>query len=150
MASILKDWVQELGLRHQGVLLTSVRGCDTAPKHDASKLLTRCIRNEILNPHCGNAKKAATFIEAVPEDVLIQRFGDFRRNLDHYPHHYVMHIVHTIEIIGYKHPDPRIAYNWRMFYKYLCRGLHLNLETEEELDRRLNADEETFAKRDST
>jgi hypothetical protein len=146
--SILQDWVTGLGLRHQGVLLTAVRGCDTAPKDDPSKLLTRCIRAELLNAHCGDAAKAATFIERVDWATLNDRFAAFRRSLDHYPHHYVMHVVHAIEIIGYKHPDPSTRNRWHYYYLSLARGLHVNPETEAELDERLNADEETFAARD--
>lgn len=150
MKSVLQDWVMELGLRHQGVLLTAIRGCDTAPKHDPSKLFTRCLRNMILNCHCGDASKAATFIEAVDLPELNKRFLDFRKNLDHYPHHYVMHVVHAIQIIGYKHPEDKSRAVWSTFYTYLCNGLHMNEETEKQLDARLNADEETFAKRDKS
>jgi len=148
MKSILKDWVMELGLRHQGVLLTAVRGCDTAPKNDPSKLFTRCIREVILNAHCGDAKRAATFIESVPILELHKRFNDFRKNLDHYPHHYVMHVIHAIEIIGYHHPNPETSPTWRYFYSALTLGLHVPMETKEQLDARLNADEATFAGRD--
>lgn len=147
MRSILKDWVMELGLRHQGVLLTVIRGCDTAPKDDPSKLLTRCIRAVLLNTHCDDEKKAATFIQHVDADELHERFIAYRKNLDHYPHHYVMHVIHAIEIIGYKHPNPRVAGVWRAFYVRLCEGLHMPFETEDDLDARLNADEATFAAR---
>lgn len=146
--SVLKPWVMRLGLRHQGVLLTSVRGCDTAPKHDASKLLARDYRGEILKCHCGNASKAATFIEEPSHEELIKRFLDYRKNLDHYPHHYVMHLVHAAEIVGYYHPSVPRRELWNQFYRDLCRGLHVNPETKEELDARLNADEETFGERD--
>lgn len=141
---VLKDWVGTLGLRHQGVLLTAVRGCDTAPKDDASKLFTRCYREIILNPHVGDSAKSASFIEKVDELELIRRFLAYWKNLDHYPHHYVMHLVHAIEVIGWKHPDGNTAYQWRSFYLSLCRGLHVRHETCEEMDARLNADEQTF------
>jgi hypothetical protein len=146
--SILQDWVMGLGLRHQGVLLTVIRGCDTAPKHDPSKLLTRCIREAILNPHCGDSRKAATFIEWVDDRTLMARCDGFAKNLDHYPHHYVMHVIHAIEIIGYKHPSEEVRCRWLTFYYRLVRGLHMNEETEAQLDQRLDADEETFAARD--
>lgn len=138
----------ELGLRHQGVLLTAIRGCDTAPKHDPSKLLARSFRAAVLNPFCGDARKAATFIEAVEPDAILKRFNDFARNCDHYPHHFVMHLVHAAEIVGYKHPDPSTRAYWHAFYLYLCVGLHVSPETEAELDRRLTADEDAFARRD--
>lgn len=148
MKSILKAWVMELGLRHQGTLLTAVRGCDTAPKDDASKLFTRCYRDMILEAHCGDAAKAATFIEKVHDHELINRFEAFRKNLDHYPHHYVMHVLHSVEIIGYYYPIGHDRSTWLGFYRKLCKGLHVTPETKQELDERLNADEETFAARD--
>lgn len=146
--SILQPWVEALGLRHQGVLLTCVRGCDTAPKDDASKLLTRCFRATILRPHCGDAAKAATFIQQVDLDTLVNRMNAFRKNLDHYPHHYVMHFVHGAEIVGYKHPAENVGGPWRRFYFSLCRGLHVIPEPMSQLDERLDADEATFAARD--
>lgn len=149
MPSVLKDWVQNLGLRHQGTLLTAVRGCDTAPKDDPSKLLIRCLRAEILNAHCGDNMQARTFIEAVDMEEMLRRFNLFRKSHDHYPMHYFMHVLHAIEIIGYKAPSNRAGV-WKGFYVSLCNKLHLNVETERELDQRLNADEETFASRDYT
>jgi hypothetical protein len=146
MGSILQDWVCGLGLRHQGVLVSAVRGCDDAPKDDPSKLFVRCYRAVILNAHCVNPEKAATFIQVVPVMTLAERFYNFRKNLDHYPHHYVMHFIHAIEIIGYKHPSSEVRAIWREFYNTLCRGLHVSPESEMELDYRLNADEETFGR----
>ena len=147
MKSVLQDWVMELGLRHQGVLLTAVRGCDTAPKNDPSKLLVRCLRAAFLNPHCGEVRKAKTFIEDPGVEERLARFNDFRANLDHYPHHYVMHLTHAIEILGYKHHDPFERAFWKGCYVSLALGLHMTPETEAELDHRLNADEERFAQR---
>lgn len=145
MASILQDWVTELGLRHQGTLLTVIRGCDTAPKDDPSKLFARYLRYVLLNAHCGDARKAATFIEYVDAPEAYRRFRAFAKNCDHYPHHYVMHLVHSIEIIGYKHPVPAVREMFRDWYVLLCIGLHMTAETEDELDERLNASEDVFA-----
>jgi hypothetical protein len=148
--SVIQDWVATLGLRHQGVLLTGVRGCDSAPKDDPSKLFVRCFRATILNAHCGDPRRARTFIQEVDESELRQRFQDFRRNCDHYPHHYVAHLLHCCEVVGYKHPDSGVRQTWLGFYQTLCHGLHVTAETEEEMDGRLNADEEAFAARDWT
>lgn len=149
MKSVLQDWVMELGLRHQGVLVNACRGCDSAPKNDPSKLLTRSFRAIVLNAHCGNPDKAATYIQRVPHEELLRRMAAFLKNLDHYPHHYVMHLIHAAEIVGYKcRTDEQFGF-WIDFYFRACKGLHVNPETEEQLDARLNADEETFAKADS-
>lgn len=168
MKSVLQDWVMDLGLRHQGILLTAVRGCDTAPKNDPSKDLTRVYRAMVLNSHNGDPRKAATFIELPDAQEVERRMLAFRKNLDHYPHHYVMHMMHAAQIIGYKRgnirtrlaadatpgpltlgPNHRIYDDmWLDLYLLMCKGLHVNPETEEQMDRRLNADEETFAKID--
>lgn len=148
MSSVLQDWVTTLGLRHQGVLLTAIRGCDTAPKDDPSKRFVRCYRAVVLNAFCGDAKKAATFIEyALPADEE-KRFLEFRKNCDHYPQHYVSHLMHAIEIVGYHHPDGNVRERWKGYYRALCRGLHVNPETREQLDDRLYLDEAAFAVRD--
>lgn len=144
MRSILQDWVTQLGLRHQGVLLGAVRGCDNAPKEDPAKRLVRCYRAVVLNAHCGDPAKAGTFIEAVPADELQARFDAFRKNFDHYPIHYVTHLMHAAEIVGYKHPNCATAVAWRGFYHKVCAALHVSPEAEKQLDRRLDADEETF------
>lgn len=148
--SVLKVWVMRLGRRHQGVLLTAVRGCDTAPKEDSSKAFTRCLRGVILNAHCGDAKKAQTFMEELNPSDEAERFNKFRKNLDHYPHHFVAHMTHAIEVIGYKHPDLQTRDRWHSYYRMLCKGLHVNPETEAELDLRLNADEDTFGRVDKS
>jgi hypothetical protein len=150
VSSILQPWVSGLVLRHQGVLVTAAYCCDSSPKHDSSKLFSRCYRNVVLRAHCGDAKNSRSFIEEVTTRELHERFNNFRKNLDHYPHHYVMHVVHAIEIIGYKHPDADIRQHWNSFYLKLCDGLHVNPETENELDARLDATEDIFGNRNDS
>lgn len=140
MQSVLQDWVMTLGLRHQGAILGGLRGCDTAPKHDPSKLLVRCLRCEVLVPFCGDAARSASYIEQVSETTLRDRMRDVLKNCDHYPQHYLAHLLHAAEVIGYKKPSAP----WLWFYQELCRGWHLHPESEAELDKRLLADEASF------
>ncbi len=144
MKSILQNWVMELGLRHQGCLISAIRGCDSVPKDDAAKALIRCLRYEILNPHCGDAGKAASFIEKVPRDVLKARMTAVTKNFDHYPVHFILHLMHAAQIIGHCQMTP-IAMPWANFYRTMCKKMHVNVETCEQMSARLNADEETFA-----
>lgn len=48
MPSVLQDWVQELPMMQQSVLLTAVRGPDSLPKYHPSKFLLRWYRRCIL------------------------------------------------------------------------------------------------------
>jgi hypothetical protein len=197
--SVLQDWVLDLpGLRHQGVLLGAVRGCDTIPKHGAAKTLSRYLRAAFLNAHCGDPRKAVSFIEVCPsEEHMLMTMSKFFDEYDNLPLHYVMHLTHAIQIVGYYHPtekgpkvtgipcmgngepnghpreqlpgflvevwkkNGRPSYQdatnpyrevreedsggmWRLLYKKICKKLHVNPETKEQLEKRLLSDEETF------
>jgi len=142
MPSILKDWVTHLGLRHQGVLLSAIRGCDGVPKDDPSKALVLVLRDVLLNAY---DPKPSSFIEHVSDGYELRaRMRPVLKSHDHYPVHYITHLMYAAEIIGYKWPEEARFY-WLWFYEQLCKGLHVNPETEKQMDRRLNADEATFA-----
>lgn len=143
---VLQDWVLTLGLRHQGVLVSAIRGPDNVPKEDPAKSLVRTYRSYVLNCFCGDPAKASSFIEAVDGDELVTRQRNFRRSFDHYPIHFVLHLVHAAEIVGYKHPDAVVGFQWRTWYQQMCYKMHMQSESEEQLDARLNADEDSFKK----
>lgn len=144
--TILQPWVETLGLRHQGVLLTAVRGCDTSPKESPVKAVTRCFRHAVLNAFVGDAKKAKTFIEAVEPEELNRRLMAVAADHDALPHHYLMHLVQAAEVVGYKHPDRLVGGCWLTFYLKMARKFHMTAETEAQMDARLTADENTFYK----
>lgn len=147
MPSILQPWVIDLGLRHQGVLVSAMRGCDTAPRNDPSKSVQRLLRGAVLLPHVGKYGNPKTYMSAEPdENKWWECANGFLRNWDHYPNHYVIHFIHATEIIGYKGPDeyPTFASRWLKFYKLSCAAFHLSCEPESELDSRLNVNEEDF------
>ena len=146
-SGILQEWVAKLGLRHQGVLVSIIRGCDTLPKYHPLKTLTRIIRGHLLNTHCSDPSQAKSYIKVCCVDELKTVMGQAAKHgFDELPHHFVMHLIHACSIIGFKHPDVPVGLAYEDFYHTCCRKLHVNPETEGQLDRRLNADEETFAK----
>jgi len=137
--SVLRPFMFKLPYRMQSVLMSAIRGCDTARKDDPSKWITRAMRPLILN----NADPSNTFMSMsrVPEAHPAKTF---LWDLDSYPMHFVMHLMHAAEIIGYKYQDledesdaGNIRYYWLEFYKKIVTALHLNPETEEQLDIRL-------------
>lgn len=141
MPSILQDWVEELPLRYQGVLVSAVRGCDVAVRSDPSKLLQRCLRAEFLCPASSNPR---SFMETLSSAAVKERMRAFLRSFDHYPNHYVMHLMHAAEVVGYHHPAPLSALIWFKFYQELCLKLHVTPESKDALTRRLEAEEEAF------
>ena len=147
MPGILQDWVCELGLRHQGVLVSAMRGCDTAPRHDPSKIIQRLLRGAVLIPHTGKYGNPKTYMMVERDEGKWWEYANaFLRNWDHYPNHYVIHFIHATEIIGYKGPllFPVYSSRWLSFYILACKAFHLKPESCIELDERLNANEEDF------
>lgn len=150
MPSVLREWVNGLGLRHQGVLMSAVRGCDIAPRHDPSKIAQRLLRGAFLIPHAGRFANPRTYIQYEEDETKWKDIMKaFMGNWDHYPNHYIVHFLHAAEIIGYHAPNDSPIYSerWLDFYRACCVTLHLNPETKEQLDGRLNADDETFMRR---
>jgi hypothetical protein len=143
MTSVLQPWVAELGLRHQGALMSCVRGCDGLPKNDPTKALTRCLR-AVLLVSCD--PKPTSFIETVAASELEVRMVAVLKDFDHLPAHYLLHLAQGSEIVGYCHPDPYTRECWCWFCTKLCRCFHLNPETQEQMEGRLNAREDKFAK----
>lgn len=61
----------------------------------------------------------------------------YLRCLDEVPHHFQLHFMHGVEIIGYKHPDKFIREWWNSTYVRLVRDMHLYPEPEDVMDHRL-------------
>lgn len=131
MPTVLKDWVSDLPFRMQSVLMSGLRGCDIARKDDHSKFMTRALRPVI----CNNADSSNTFMGGTipPSEKITQFLWD----MDSYPTHFIAHLMHAAEIVGFKHPDPELKKWWLGFYHDIVKGLHLNPETEDQLDVRL-------------
>lgn len=182
---VLQDWVAELPMMQQSVLLTAVRGPDGLPKYHPVKYLLRWYRRCILlssflhrvipNPidtdggsflgasipdhhvrcvHCRRQFYLHDAAEDLSPDVadhefvadatpsgwvelMDDRVTSYITALDEVPHHFQLHLLHAVEIVGYKHPDDNIADWWREVYMRLVHDMHLWPETREQLDQRL-------------
>ena len=155
MNSIIQDWAAELGLRHQGVLVSAVRGCDGLPRETVGKEVVRFYRACFLNAHCGHPADAASYMVWPTSKTEMWQWGDafFDGGMDHYPMHWLTHFMFAAQICGYYYPEesPHSDYLnvkefWERFYRELVRRLHLNPETKEQLDLRLNRSEDDFGK----
>lgn len=135
MKELLRPWVKQLPLQQQCVLVAAIRGCDGVEKEDPSKRILRSYRYVIAH----NAKPLNPdnifMVEEMPTPMDEIRFLG---SLDHYPMHWLMHFTHAVEIVGYKHPDEPVTRHWfNNLYNRIVQGLHLQPETEEQLDKRL-------------
>jgi hypothetical protein len=188
MRSVLQDWVNELTMMQQSVLLTAVRGPDGLPKYHPSKYLLRWYRRCILlsamdgrvlddpfEVNGGSFTGPAIEVRGRTNDGTPTVFSasaglrdgsmhmvtpnDWRtswqaamddwvaaylRGLDEVPHHFQLHFMHGVEIVGYKHPDQDIGGWWKDVYERLVLDMHLRPESEADLDHRLGDNREQW------
>jgi hypothetical protein len=166
---VLQPWVLGLPFMQQTVLLTAVRGPDGVPKYGPTKMLLRWYRRCILlsamdgvvlsKPYLhGGGSFTGPSYEACSEAIaemlghdwrasMDEVVGEYLRELDAIPHHFQLHLLHAVEIAGYKHPDDLVRAWWRRTYERLVHDMHLWPETEEQLDRRLGDSREQWLER---
>lgn len=141
MNSILQDWVMALPLREQGTLLTCVRGCDLTPKMPLDSIerkLVGALRASFLNPADPREvdfEAGCFFISKPPKPESFKA-----SELGHYPLHWVTHIMHSAEVIAYRHPNSQVREMWMAIYVKIVHSLHLNIETRDQMIARLGED----------
>lgn len=145
MKSVLQDWVMELPLREQGVLLTCVRGCDLTPKewtsddkvaYSAARRIVAFLRWCFLNPADPREVdyQEGSFFQSHPPDPFHpSEFG-------HLPLHWYSHVMHSLEVIAYRHPSNHIGGIAFVLYEKMVTSLHLNIESCTDMIERLSED----------
>ena len=157
--NVLQDWVSNLTLMQQSVLLTATRAPDGLIKTHPVKTLLRWLRRCYL---------ISAFDKCVLSEPYDPRGGSFMgpcrsetvRDLEHaadlyietgdqIPLHFHFHLQQAAEVIGYKHPDLSIRAWWYQFYLRLVAFAHLNPETEAQMDKRLSDNKENWQAREA-
>lgn len=146
MPSVFPDWMASLPMQQQSVLVLAARGPDGIREDHPCKDIVRAYRASVLRAaYYGRAlvlgEKADSFMsfEKLPSrDLWKEVMAKFFSVVDELPHHYLLHLAHGAEILGYKHPHPVIQASWREFYYAVCEDMHLTPETAEEMAARLN------------
>lgn len=135
--SVVQSWLAECcTLRMQATLLVALRGCDGIRKDDPSKPITRELRKRLLNPADPDWRDDPNnnFLRGALTKEAVDRFLN---DIDHYPLHWVMHLVHAVHIMAAQHPENEVRRVWRALYDCLCDRLHLPPETDVSLRERL-------------
>jgi hypothetical protein len=148
---VLQKWAAKLPFMQQAVLLAAVRGPDGVDRSHKSKWLVKYYRRcllysafdsmqagrpvAILDPHHPGG---GSFTGPLPDgwtlEGAVKAYIDAR---DELPAHYQGHMMHAVEVMGYKHSSLSVRAEWYDVYLRLAKGLHLNPETEEQMDFRL-------------
>lgn len=146
MSSVQPEWCLALPLQQQSVLLLGARGPDGIAKAHPCKDVQRAYRGTVLVAARYNrllywGEEADTFMslhQIADLDTWRRVVRTFFQWADDLPHHFLMHLYHGAEIIGFKHPDGRFRDAWHEFYLAGCHDLHLTPETEGQMDARLS------------
>lgn len=162
MSAVTQEWTHRLSLMQQSVLLTAIRGPDGIPKYGSIKMLLRWYRRCVLKssflgrvmddpiePDGGSFLGASLDGDSEDHwtDRMLVHVNEYLRSLDGVPHHFQLHFMHAIEIVGYKHPNKETRFWWLQLYTRLAHDMHLHAETEFELDARLGDTREGWLKR---
>lgn len=162
--SVTQRWVHQIPMMQQSVLLAAVRGPDGLAKYGGgAKMLLRWYRRCILlsamdrrvlaDPCEPNGGSFTGPSLNGPDDVdhwsdrMQAHVNDYLRQVDALPHHWQMHFMHAVEIVGYKHPEPVVRHFWHQFYLRLVHDMHVWPETQRQLDERLGDSRSGWLKR---
>lgn len=126
---VLRDWMAELPWKQQSVIISSLRGPDTGPRPASVKTITRWLRGITQN----NADSSTDYMKDLPFPPIEK----FQRDLEYCTMHYYCHLMHALEIIGYNHPEEKTKDIALGYYAAMVEFQHLNPETKEELNKRL-------------
>lgn len=144
---VFQDWLFDLTMQQQSVLVLGCRGPDGIAKFHPTKTLVARYRATVLKAaYLGRAMRVdegddTTFMTMIDfsNDANWRRIcREFFEHVDCLPHHYYMHLMHGAQIAGYKHPIQIYRERWARFYFECCHDLHLTPETDIEMDARLN------------
>lgn len=132
---ITRDWMDDISLACQGVLMLAMRGPDNELKETAAKQITRAIRAVCLNGAHFKGNDDFMGDHSGHIDPLVLK--TFSEDHDQYPHHWILHLTHAAEVVGYLHPDESMRYHWHTFYLLMVTAFHMQPETKDQMLYRL-------------
>lgn len=144
--SVQPPWCSQLPLQQQSVLFLATRGPDGVGKYHPCKAVQRAYRACVLLAgkfgRCLRRSEPGDSFMSLREisdthawDKVVREFFDA---VDSLPHHYLAHLMHGAQVLGYKHPDGDLRCRWHAFYLRMVDDLHLHPESEAEMDGRLS------------
>jgi hypothetical protein len=136
MPSVIRPWVSDLGNRHQVALLTALRGCDYIQRDNTARPIVKALRFAIMD--MGDETPLAEANNFLCNNLMWFEMKAFLNDWDRYPVHFLHHLMHACEVVAYKSPDHFMASACKMVYRGLIQNLHVNPETEQQMDARLN------------
>jgi hypothetical protein len=130
--SVLQEWVEDLPLRMQSTLVLGLRGPD-GHQYKAIKDIIRWVRGLTFKP--GNPANVKVFMGGLPP--RIEDRGECYNELMVVSTHFFGHLMHSLEVVGYRHPNVKIKWHAHNLFYDMCLMLHLPFETSDSFEERL-------------
>lgn len=130
--SVLQSWLEGIPLRMQSTLLLGLRGPDTHACPNVKKV-QRWLRGLTFKP--GNPDNVAEFMGGQPE--RIREKGPTAKELEFCSQHFYSHLMHALQVVGYKHPDEATAQLGYFLYRDMVELMHLESEVRAAFEERL-------------
>lgn len=129
---VLQPWLGEIPIRMQSTLLLGLRGPDTHACPNV-KRITRWLRGLTFVP--GNPDNVREFMGEMPP--RIEEKGPTAKELEFCSQHFYSHLMHALEVVGYRHPNTEVRSQAYWLFFDMCSLMHLPVELPYDFEHRL-------------
>jgi hypothetical protein len=136
MPSVLQPWLENIPIKMQSTLILGLRGPDTHSSPGV-KSIVRWMRGLAFKP--GRIDNLHEFMTALPENIA-EKSATYKE-LEFCTQHFYGHLLHALEVVAYRYPDPTVACRAMDLVESLCAFFHLPVETEKHFEGRLKDEE---------
>lgn len=144
--SVVPAWIERISFQQQTVLMLALRGPDGVRKHHPAKQVHVAYRGTIIRAakqgrflYWGERSDSFMSLDLIAsEHSWDNALNLFFSHIDELPHHYVSHLAHAAQIVAVYHPHAATRAAWGKFYARWVDDKHLEPETTDTMDARLN------------
>jgi hypothetical protein len=132
MPTVLQKWMLDIPIKMQSTLILGLRGPDTHACPEVKKIC-RWLRSLSFLP--GDPTNVPQFMGEMPDRIIEK--SPINKELEFCTQHFYIHLMHALEVVAYRHPDPKIASHAYLLMGGMCHLLHLESETHLQFEFRL-------------
>lgn len=132
--SVLQDWLVEIPIRMQSTLALGLRGPDGIDAPETKKIC-RWLRSMAFKP--GNPDNFREFMLVGDAPDRIIEKGACARELERMPQHFYSHLMHALQVVGWRHPSTLVRKRAIELYQDMVSLMHLEPERDADFESRL-------------
>lgn len=104
MSTVVQEWVSQMPWKLQSILFSALRGPDQEFLEN-TKQVSKWLRAVSQN----NADPSKPYMNSIQLPECDHSKARLWKELEHCPCHFVHHFLDALAIVGYYHPDPKVA-----------------------------------------